>query len=103
MGEHKHNLVATSAATRPKCGTCVHFLVDRPPHGACRAMPPTVAFGMRLGALGKPEEVVKSAWAPVQADQWCGQHPDFMRWWSEHREDFAAALALGDVTMEGRA
>jgi hypothetical protein len=105
MGEHKHNPASLVIDTRPKCGSCVHFLADKPGsvHGACRAGPPMPAFGMRQGALGKVEEIVKSAWPPVTTDRWCGQHPDFMRWWSENREEITATLALNDIAMEGRA
>lgn len=105
MSQHKHNSTSIAAVTRPKCGTCVHFVADQGQavHGHCRALPPSAAWGVRQGPLGKLEEVIKSAYPPTTSDKWCGAHPDFMRWWSEHREQFQAAVQIGDVATEGQA
>lgn len=102
MSQHKHNATAIAAATRPKCGSCVHFFAEQPGHGHCRALPPSTAFGIKQ-ALGQVQEIVKSAYPPQTADKWCGAHPDFMRWFSEHRDQFAAAVQIGDVATEGQA
>ena len=102
MGEHKTNSVAIEAADRPRCGSCVHFMREQGRGGHCRRMPPTVFIVPQQGpmgqvlkdAFGNPQMMPSSLFPPTYEDRWCGEHPDFMVWWSNRKRISPALEAL---------
>ena len=91
---------------RPTCSSCPHFFRENAQgNGHCRFLPPTAFLQISVNRLNpqQMQESLKSAHPPQTADKWCGQHPDFLRWWSAHREEFAATAALREATVEGQA
>lgn len=111
MEEHK----ISPTDTRPKCATCVHFVLERADgHGHCRALPPT-AFkfllpvaqsGAVVPGMNRPQQVqeaVSANWPPVHQSRWCGMHPDFLQWYSSHRVELTVRGDMVEVETKGAA
>lgn len=107
MGEHKTNRNAIMANTRPKCGTCVHFIEPQQGDvGECSYWPyGVVSIIIRPGAIAgtAPQALPTTHYAPKARNQFCGQHPDFMRWYGENRNRFREIGALEAQPSEGAA
>lgn len=101
MSEHARN--PNAAETRPRCGSCVHYYRDGPTAGHCRLMPPTPFHLPAANKLGQVSMTLQSTWPPTAPDRWCGAHPDFMRWFSAHREDARQIADLEQRPQEGQA
>lgn len=89
--------------SRPRCAKCVHYFKENAAQGHCRRGPPN-AFKFVIPEpdplhLGKMQmrEQISSAWPPVKADFYCGEHSEFPRWFIQHRQD---ALVLGSLEQE---
>ena len=93
MGEHKTNPIAAAANSRTKCGTCAHWVRDNGEVGHCRRSPPMPMLQPKQGLRGM-EMALGSHWPPIGADRWCGEHTQFLRWFSENRDRIAEIDAL---------
>jgi len=102
MSQHKTNPVALAANGRPKCETCVHGMFPAEGNGVCQFGPPTVFHDfVAPKVLGQPALMnTTSSWPPVARNSWCGQHPDFMRWFLGHQR---TVEGLGQAMPEGEA
>jgi hypothetical protein len=102
MSQHKTNPVALASNGRPKCETCVHGLFPDAGNGVCRFGPPSVFHDIAMPkVMGQPPQItVTSNWPPVARETWCGQHPDYMRWFLGHQR---TAEGLGQAMPEGQA
>jgi hypothetical protein len=72
---------------RPTCETCVFF--DDELDGRCRRNPPTPTVFLWPAA---EEPTASTIWPSVWSGDWCGEHPDFPRYF--------AALDAGRHTPE---
>lgn len=98
VGEHKTNGFATLNATRPRCGSCPHFVKeDGGTTAHCRERPPTVFVMQTRNAVGQTQMITQSFYPPTTAEHWCGRHSEFMRWWMLHREQPGAETAAEDA------
>jgi hypothetical protein len=101
MSEADTNETAKQAASRPKCKSCVHFLPTDDKSGLCRRYPPTALMVPAPGAIrGQMTLQVQSQWPPTMNERWCGEHPEFSRWFAMHTMDFSAVDKL-DLARAG--
>lgn len=108
MGEHKTNRNSIMASSRPKCGTCPHFIegAKRDAVGECSFWPFGTVHVMITPPriAGQPAQMLPTTvYAPKLPDQFCGQHPEFMRWYGENRERIREVSALDAKKAEGEA
>lgn len=107
MGEHKTNPRVQAMEDRPRCGSCPHWLP--PPTGdvgECTYFPyGLVALAPRQDAIGRSSVVPTTFIPPKRRDQFCGQHPEFMRWYLAHRNDVPVpqTTELAAAIPEGKA
>jgi hypothetical protein len=96
--------------SRPKCGGCVHFVLNDPASGLghCRIKPPR-AFKMMMPVASQPSIALpgpqqqnlqimfdlNAHWPPVNSEFWCGDHPDFRVWYMANRKAIRDALSAG--------
>ena len=80
-------------------------MLERHPIGYCRFNPPQPFLFLLPPAVhgAAAQEITKSAYPPQHVDRWCGQHPDFMRWWMEHRDEFSQTREIREAEVEGTA
>ena len=61
------------------CGTCLYWFHEQPenPAGLCRRYPPIpLLIGMQ-NIHGQPANAItQSAFPPITADGWCGEHAE---------------------------
>ncbi len=58
-----------SEPERPTCATCAYYDPFTDSSGCCRRRPPVVFRDEKFGST--------SFFPEVDADEWCGEHPDF--------------------------
>jgi hypothetical protein len=87
------------ANSRPRCPSCPHFHRDNAAGGHCRRYPPTVLMVPQQTIKGV-EILPNSVWPPTQNDRFCGEHPDFIRWFSENRERAVETAGLDQAEAQ---